>query len=606
MDRVLQDVAGLVHYRCRCALASGACLKMRGRVTAAAVLALLVTIVSSISCAAPAKRPNFVLIIIDSLRPDCLGCYGADPSPSPVIDRLASTGVVFEQAVSHAPWTKPSFASILTSRYPFQHGVIDWEYALPDSIGTLPEVLERHGYATGAVINMLGLTGEAKITKGFAKVSEAHQKDRDAAATTAAAIEIIKGSREPFLLLVHYFDAHWPYRCEADESGASPGAKPGGDSSDPLAGVKRRYAACIKRTDTSVGHLVDFLKQEGLLDNTVLIVTADHGDAFAEHGSVSHGTYVYDEEVRVPLIVAWPARYSAGRRIAEQVRHVDLLPTIVGLAGVEDSGRREGTSLDRLAREGSRDRSGGEALAAGALLPVTHAICESDLGKAPWSKCIRTNGWKLVIVPPTSGIELYNLSQDPKEQVNLWPAHETVGDSLLEMLRPVSGTSIRGWRVASTSAAGRAGVAASVTVEDGGRISYAEAVAGGNTLLVRLSADSTRMAVQIPQQGLQILLFDVVPADKPVTFEFKCLDEKPPEVVWLGEAGREPLDRPFTAAGGSERSLGLPTAFAMPDSTDPLEVFVWWLPGDEITRARKTTALSSQEKDRLRSLGYLH
>lgn len=608
MDPVAECRIGLGRRCGKCALGSRSCLGKRGWAAALLVLALLVAAVPAISWTAPAKCPNFVLIIVDSLRPDCLGCYGGDPATSPVIDQLASTGVVFEQAVSHAPWTKTSFASILTSLYPFQHGVIDWEYALPDSISTLPEVLQSHGYSTRAVINMLGLTGDSKVTKGFDKVSEAHQKDRDAAATTEAAIELINGSREPFFLLVHYFDAHWPYRCQADESGGSSGAKPGADSSDPLAAVRQRYAACIKRTDTSIGDLVAFLRQDGILENTVLIITADHGDAFMEHGSASHGTYVYDEEVMVPLVINYPARYSVSRRIGEQVRHIDLLPTIVDLAGAVDSGKREGTSLDHLAGEGSRGASEAATLAArGTLLAATYAICESDLGKAPWSKCIRTNGWKLVVVPPTSQTELYDLTRDPGEKTNLWKSRPAGGDSLLEMIEAVPGTRIQGWRIAYAGGAARAGVTASVKVEDGGRISYAEAAAGGNMLLFRLSADSTRMAAQIPPQGVQILLFDVVPADKPVTLEFTCPEEKSPEAVWLGTASRELFGRPFQAPGGGfGRSLGLPLAFSRSDSTNAFEVFVWWLPGDEVTRARKTVPLSSQERDRLKSLGYLH
>jgi choline-sulfatase len=260
------------------------------------VAAVLVAVsVSSLSRSREADRPNLVLIVIDALRPDFLGCYGYPVPTSPTIDGLAQTGVLFETAVSHAPWTKTSFSSIFTSLYPFQHGVTGWEAAMPDSIATLAEILRARGYNTLAVINMLGLTGDSKVTKGFAKVSEANQRERDAVATTDAAIELIKDSREPFFIVVHYFDTHWPYRY-----GSSVASEPSGNQADE---AKQRYAACIEHVDESVDRLVDFLRQEGVLGNSALFITADHGDAFMEHGRASHGNFLYDEEIRVPLII---------------------------------------------------------------------------------------------------------------------------------------------------------------------------------------------------------------------------------------------------------------------------------------------------------------
>lgn len=566
--------------------------------TLAVLLAALLAVVSvsSVAWSKEAARPNIVLIVSDALRPDFLGCYGYPLPVSPNIDSLATAGVLFETAVSHAPWTKTSFSSIFTSLYPFQHGVTDWECAMPDSVATLAEILRARGYNTLAVINMLGLTGESKVTKGFAKVSEANQRDRDAVATTDAAVELIKGSREPFFIVIHYFDTHWPYR---HGSGIRPAQS--GDQADD---TKQRYAACIEYVDESVGRLVAFLRQEGTLENSALFITADHGDAFMEHGRVSHGNYLYDEEVRVPLIINFPARYPGGRRITEQVRHIDLLPTMVELAGATDRGHREGVSLDRLAREGSRGSEPSARQGAAQLLPPDYTLCEIDLSRAPWSKCVRTNGWKLIIEPPTSDVQLYDLKKDPGEKTNLWGTGLPMGDTLLAMINRVPGTAIRGWRLAYNGATANGELIATIRVQGGGRIAAAEAAAGEALLAFVLSADSSALAVRITPQNPQMLIFDVDPASSPLTVEVTGSGENLPSTVHVGAVGERPLNTPLALT--SEGALGLPRAFRRDAGQAESQVFVWYLPGDPLRRVRKPVTLSAEERDRLKSLGYVH
>jgi choline-sulfatase len=566
----------------------------------------------SASWSKEADRPNFILIVIDALRPDFLGCYGYHLRTSPTIDELADSGVLFETAVSHAPWTKTSFSSIFTSLYPFQHGVIGWEHALPDSITTLAEILRARGYSTLAVINMLGLTGDSKVTKGFARISEANQRDRDAVATTDAAIELIRGSREPFFIVIHYFDTHWPYLHAPDiELEPSSGAQdtlrePGGEGmADQSAKAKSRYTAAIRHVDDSIRRLLAFLRQEGTLENSAIFITADHGDAFMEHGRSGHGNYLYDEEMRVPLIINFPQRYATPRRIGQQVRHIDLLPTIVELAGAADPGRREGVSLDQLARDGVRTPSRTSALQPGAkLLPADYTVCEVDLSRAPWSKCVRTDSWKLIVEPPTSDIQLYDLKNDPGEKVNLWGSGLAVGDTLLGLIKRVPGMSIRGWRLAFNGSTVRGELIATARVGKGGHITAVEAAAGESVLSFVLSADSSAMAVRISPQNLQMLIFDVDPVDSPVTIEFTGSGEGLPHLVHVGTDGERAMGQSFTLT--SEDALGLPGTFRRDAGPHESEVFVWYLPGEPVHRVRKTVHLSTDERNRLKSLGYLH
>ncbi|MFH1219616.1 MAG: sulfatase [Candidatus Eisenbacteria bacterium] len=567
------------------------------------VCALALVTIPFLSCNRRAERPNFVLVVVDALRPDFLGCYGCRMPTSPNIDQLAAGGVVFESAVSHAPWTKSAFSSMLTALYPFQHGVVNWEAAMPDTIMTLPEILSSQGYNTMAVVNMLGLTGESKVMKGIAEISEGHKHDRDAPATTEAAIELIKASSKPFFIIIHYFDTHWPYRPPQEYVDMISGAG-APDSTDPACALRLRYGGCVRFVDQSIGRLVAFLDGAGMRNDTVLLITADHGEGLMAHGAGSHGTNLYDEAIRVPLIITYPARYGKGLRIADQVRHIDLLPTIVDLAGARDGQRREGTSLDPLIRKGSRSADLPVGKGKGSLLPVDCALCEIGLRDVPEAKCIRTNDWKLIIEPSTAAIQLYDLTQDRGELTNLWGSGPTAGDTLLRVIGRVPGVSVKGWRIGFTGSMRTGGIRADVQVGSEGRIRLAEPVAGSNLLSFRLSEDSTAMEVIAGPQGLQIMLFEVEPSDRPVTFKFTADGQDAPQAVSVGETGERPFGQAFVLT--LDDAMGLPRAFGQSRSSTASGVSLWWLPGEHLQRAQKAVILSPEEQNRLRSLGYIH
>ena len=265
-----------------------------GKVTIVLLLALAL---SGPARPQEAPGPNVLLIIVDALRPDHLGCYGYVRPTSPVIDGLSAQGVLFETAIAQAPWTKGSLSSMFTSLYPFQHGATNWAAVLADSFVTLPEILSRSGYSTLSVINMVGMTGRFGVLQGFDSVSAGDKYERNAVQTTDDAIDLIRDATLPFFMVVHYYDVHAPYRPPlkyVDKVASrldlnryiSSGSSRQIGSEDTEHRMLLSYDGCIRYVDESVGSLLGFLEDAGIGDDTIIVLTADHGEAHGEHGVV--------------------------------------------------------------------------------------------------------------------------------------------------------------------------------------------------------------------------------------------------------------------------------------------------------------------------------
>jgi choline-sulfatase len=581
---------------------------------AAACLALLTALWS---CSRGPAKPNVVLVVVDALRPDYLGCYGYDRPTSPTIDKLAAEGILFETAVNHASWTKPCFSSLLTSLYPFQHGVVDWESAMPESIKTLAEVLRANGYATMGVINMLGLAGPFQVTRGMDSVNVAvntrpnaiRNDKRDAVEVTDIAIGMMRRAKQPYFILIHYLDTHFPYRVspeyvdvirkESDSFGPPRRGALEDDDNPPeelAAYINLQYAACIRRADEGIGRLVAFLDAEKSRANTVLIITADHGESLGEHGSGAHGAGLYDAVVRVPLILSYPAGYQRPKRIVEQVRHIDLLPTIVELTGARDVGWREGTSLCRLIDSGGRG-----ADAPGKLLPQDHTLCENTLRRAPFSKCIRTADWKLMVEPATGITSFFDLEQDPKELVNIAGTGLEVEASLAAWMARIPGVTLNGWRVAVI---GRS-IGAPVEIYArpvGGRIADVDTVMGGDDLKVEAAEDGSAVTIKADSRGMRMVVLETQPAGVPVEFEVRVRGEGGPGSVLVGKAGSRRLGS-FTLT--QQEAEGLPATFEDARKSRTPAVCIWWMAGEPMRRPVLGTSFTDEERARLKALGYL-
>jgi len=318
-------------------------------------------------------KPNVLLILVDTLRADKLGCYGSKLDATPSIDALASEGVRFENAYSHAPWTLPSTASLLTSLYPPEHGAggrVPQFKKLRPTVRTVAQVFKDAGYATASVVNVDFLTKPFGLTRGFDHVDfevyPSNVKMRNAERTTDAAIDWLKQSKNsPFFLMVHYFDPHLVYDPpdayrrrfaslpDRNDHSWVFGTRPQmvrqrmGKVTFNEAQIRRAeklYNGEVAYTDHEVGRLLDALDRMKLKSSTIVVFTADHGEEFLDHGGFAHGHTLYNELVHIPLIIRFAGRLET-KTIAAPVRHVDVAPTLCRLVGIEPDPAFRGRSL---------------------------------------------------------------------------------------------------------------------------------------------------------------------------------------------------------------------------------------------------------------------
>lgn len=342
-----------------------------------------------------ADPPNVLLISLDSVRADHLHCCGYERETSPNLDRLASQGLLFENVIATSSWTIPSHMSVFTGLYPSQHGVTDTHQVLREGIPTLAEVLQDNGYATAAFVTGPALDHRFGFGRGFqfyddysvAMMAGPDPTDEDQLSigktlnqratnhfiTGLASRWLRQNREEPFLLFLHYWDVHYDYiapppfekRFDPEYSGKEDGRDL--KARQPLLETRiapedlkhliARYDGEIAHTDDQVGHILKVLDETGLTGNTLVIVFSDHGDGFLEHGKLLHGNTLYDEVIRVPLFMRLPGELPEGERFSQNISHVDILPTILEIAGVPAVADIQGASLigddsDQARKEG--------------------------------------------------------------------------------------------------------------------------------------------------------------------------------------------------------------------------------------------------------------
>lgn len=391
-------------------------------------IALLCTPILTLSgCGEKDDRPNVLVIIIDTLRADYLGCYGADTGATPNMDRLAAGGAMFSQCVTSVPVTLPSISTILTSTYPPYHGVRDnGVFTLDQSLITLPEVFHDAGYATGAVVGAYVVSEGTGIEQGFdyfdsefsgdyaresslepGRARKTAKTQRRADEVTLRAAEWMKSSRRPFFMLVHYFDPHSPY--------------------DPPPAFGRRFSQSVYLgevafCDSEFGRLMDAAEDVSGQSGLITALVADHGEGLGEHGEEQHGYFIYDSTLLVPFIVSYDGVIPPGLDIDRQTSTVDLAPTALDLAGLAIPHLWQGTSLageiSPRGRSPSNADSRGNASGDGQERPSYLETYRTRFSYS-WSELvgIRYNGWKFIRAPKP---ELYNLSTDPRELENLY------------------------------------------------------------------------------------------------------------------------------------------------------------------------------------------
>ncbi|HXJ33731.1 MAG TPA: sulfatase [Candidatus Eisenbacteria bacterium] len=382
-------------------------------------------------------RPNVVVLLVDTLRADAVGLYGAGPGASPALDALGARGTVFATAVSQSSWTLPSVASIMTGLPSRRHGAVGeaehganhaharWGF-LADHLTTWAEAAAHAGITTfAASANPLVSVG-TNLAQGFETVVELPW---DPDGHDWASAEEVNGAflawlprREGyrFVAYLHYMEPHDPYTPPAART-APTGVRPaiasgwvrdaanrinwsGGDklTADEVAYLRTRYAGEVQAWDRAFGALTTALARAGLDRDTIIVVTADHGEEFQEHGRLTHGSHLYEESIRVPLVLAGPG--IPAQRRSDVAQGIDLFPTLARVLGTDVPPHLPGRDL--LGAPDERP-----------------AIVETASGIGPDGSAVslvalRTARWKLVQTPRLGRNEVYDLEHDPREQTD--------------------------------------------------------------------------------------------------------------------------------------------------------------------------------------------
>jgi len=361
-----------------------------------------------------------ILISVDTLRADHLSCYGYHGVQTRHIDAIAQGGTLFSEVNTQVPLTLPSHVSLLTSTYPFWNGVEDHAEPLAPGAMTLAAVLKSRGYNTAAFVGGFVLDRRFGLNQGFdfydSPFDQQGQQGIDPLdlkrpgeeVSQAAQRWLEKNSTHPFFVFLHLYDLHTPYKLTAAQR-----ARFGGSG----------YDAELRYVDEVLGGFWDFLARKNLLQKTLIVFLADHGESLGEHGESTHGFFTYQSTLRVPLLIHWPARQATfPARVAEPVGLIDIAPTILQSLGAPRPGQFQGRSLMEV------------------LTPKTDAAPREIYSESVYARnhygcsplrCIRVGHYKYIETPKR---EFYDLSRDPGESHNLYAGQESLALSYRQRL----------------------------------------------------------------------------------------------------------------------------------------------------------------------------
>jgi arylsulfatase A-like enzyme/Tfp pilus assembly protein PilF len=367
-----------------------------------------------------ANFKNCLIVTFDTTRADAIGSYGNMNASTPNLDRMADNGVLFQRCMTVAPITLPSHTSILTGQYPTTHGARNnGTHHVPENVTTLAEQLSDNGFSTGAVVSALVLDSRYGLNQGFdfyddnlanAEKSEMFMfRETKASDTSQRAISFLKERNgERWFLWVHFFDPHANYappQHYLDKANGNP------------------YDGEIAYADSGLGEILQFLQKTHQLDETLVVMTADHGDSMGEHGESTHGMFVYDATTHVPLLMMHP-ELSQGMRVSGTVSSVDITPTVLNLLDVAAQTEFDGISFAAAIRPGEKG-----IVARG---PVYQEAMNPYYNHG-WSsiRAVRDDKARYVRAPTQ---EFYDMFRDPHELNNLLPGSETYAQSYIDTL----------------------------------------------------------------------------------------------------------------------------------------------------------------------------
>ncbi len=576
------------------------------------LLAALLILAPSWGCGTkkPAGPPNILLISIDTLRQDHLGCYGYPRPTSPNIDRLAREGIVFDRALAPSSWTLPSHVSLLTGTYPAFHRVQDDGVTLSPSIPTLAEHLRAKGYRTFASVSHVYVSRLFGLDRGFAVFDDSlivgGARNPVAGLVLDRALRLFPetGGAQPWFAFLHFFDPHWDYEPPAPFDamftdpaydgpidGTQNSMAPYRAPSQPMPAPDLRqlialYDGEIAYVDAQIGRLLTELGRRGLLENTIIVVTADHGEEFKEHGLLGHGHSLHGEQMRIPLVMWGPLGSRAGRRSDELCSLVDVAPTLLALAGADRLPETAGTDL--LDGNVPEDR-----VVYGETIRFGNEMRAANLGHA-----------KAISYLQGDRRVFYDLAADPGERTAL--PEDPSGGALSTALDDYTLASDAGWHL-KLIARSEGPLVCRGALRTTGRFVDARRYFSG---FLRPPRKATVTAFGIAPDGHE-LSFDVAvvqligeiafrtdPPDAPVVFDLNVKHEKGAAGLYLGKGIPVSAGTPFTLVPGDPRVRGVPDSYARaPDGCYVRAV-------SRVTEGA-APQLSPEAIERLRSLGYV-
>ncbi len=381
----------------------------------------------------PKQPRNLILISIDTLCADHLGSYGYERPTSPTIDAIAAEGLLFEDVSTPSPWTLPSHASMLTGLYPNRHGVKSHTQRLPGRVKTIAEMFKAHGYDTAGFVNSHNLSTRYGLDRGFGYfdyIKEDAGQTEPSLVGTRAMQWLKRGKEKPFFLFLHYYDVHSDYtsRPQYEDKFTHPYSGKADGTTSQLVSVRQGegaldqtdaehlidlYDAGIRQMDDGIKQLVQFLKDNQIYDNSLLVITSDHGEEFLEHGGVLHGRTHYQEVMKIPWIMHGPS-IPAGHRVRQMASLVDLMPTLLGLMGIAAPDGLDGMDLRPAWQQ------------PGVPLDRQFIFAEADHNNTVDGKMIidikravRHPQFKLLYDRSTKDVQMFDLTQDPNETNNI-------------------------------------------------------------------------------------------------------------------------------------------------------------------------------------------
>src|SRR5436853_1598931 len=381
----------------------------------ALVLLIACFLVLPAAFAAGNPTTNVVIVTIDTLRADHLGCYGYKHIRTPNIDALAADGVRFERAYTPVPVTLPAHTAIFTGSYPMLSGIHDFSAnKLNPQQPTLASALKEHAYSTAAIIGSAVLDSRFGLNHGFDfyydhfdfnRLLETNLDEMERPGNVVADVALdwlSKNYQKKFFLWMHLYDPHYPYRPPAPYSEEY---------------RDRPYDGEIAFADAQVGRLIEFLKNKGLYQNTLIILSGDHGESLGEHGVKTHGFFIYNATLHVPLIIHLPGDMHA-RTVANLVNLADLMPTVLAALNIQIPAQVQGQSLLPLMSPKKEDTA--RSLYAETFLPRLHFN---------WSELrgVETETYHFIDAPKP---ELYDLRKDPGETHNLFAEKKAVTEEM--------------------------------------------------------------------------------------------------------------------------------------------------------------------------------